>query len=77
MIRLLIPAPIRRALTWAGAGILAVLGAFALGRKDGAQRRDAQAQEDDYEVAQDIRSRVDNADQLVRRFDDAGYRDSE
>ena len=56
--------------------ILALLGFWGLGRREGAQRERERARDDDYEHADDIRRRVErDADDRVRKHDDAGWRD--
>ena len=59
-----------------GLGLLVTfLGYGAKKKHDGKKQAQAEAKEADYENAKDIRNRVDNADQRLRDYDDAGFRD--
>lgn len=59
-------------------GIVGLLGLVAVGAVIVAawySRRGLKSQVDDYENEADIRRRADAADERVRKYDDAGWRD--
>ena len=62
----IIPGPIKRALAWAAAAVLALLGAWVAGRRDGRQaaksdaiRKDAKATQDAMEVRNEVDQKSD------------------
>ncbi|MDF2140873.1 hypothetical protein [Paenirhodobacter sp. CAU 1674] len=62
----IIPEPIKRALAWSAAAVLALLGAWVAGRKDGRQaaksealRKDAEAKQDALEVRNEVDQKSD------------------
>jgi hypothetical protein len=55
--------------------ILAALGYGRLERRKGKQEAEDDAQKADTERALGIRRRVDRADDSLRKYDDAGFRD--
>jgi len=61
------------------AGAVALLGAWfgnsALQRRKGRKAAIDEAEEADNEHAANIRNRVDNADDVLHKYDDAGFRD--
>lgn len=63
------------ALAIAGAILAALAGLRWKWRSDGAKAATAKTEKKDRDHAQDIRDRVSRADDRVRHFDDAGYRD--
>jgi hypothetical protein len=63
MIWALIPAWLKRAVAWALAGLVAIGGAWAIGRRDGATAAKTKAAEkaaDDLQTAKDVRDEVDS-----------------
>ena len=60
-------------------GFVAVVGGLlgwnAKSKRDAVKKERAEAKEADHEHAEDIRDRVANADERLREFDDAGFRD--
>ena len=64
------------ALAWAVAVVVALLAAWGAGRVGGERSARTEARDEDYEHADDIRRRVErDADDRVRKHDDAGWRD--
>ena len=55
--------------------ILGVLGFGRVQKRAGRKEAEDDAEKADTERALDIRARADRADERLRRFDDAGFRD--
>ena len=76
MIELLTGTWLGKALAWAVAAVVALLAAWGAGRVGGKRSARTEARDEDYEHADDIRRRVErDADDRVRKHDDAGWRD--
>lgn len=76
IISLLLNNPIARAIGAALGALAAILAYGAMKKREGRQDARREAEDADYESAEDIRRRVrDNLDECVRELDDAGWRE--
>jgi hypothetical protein len=66
---------IGRALGIAVAFVMALVVQRIAGQREGRMDAENKGRENDIENANDIRDRVSNADDSLRKFDDAGFRD--
>jgi hypothetical protein len=55
--------------------VLGILGFGQVQKRSGRKEAEDEAEKADTERALDIRARADRADERLRRFDDAGFRD--